>query len=39
LRDDLHLVPFVTVADGSRFLKTIIPSRKTTRDHKRRQSS
>ena len=34
----LHLVPFVTSADGSRFLKTIIPSRKATRDHKRRQS-
>lgn len=35
----LHLVPFVIAADGSRFLKTIIPSRKVTRDHKRRQSS
>ncbi len=35
----LHLVPFVTSADGSRFLKTIIPSRKATRDYKRRQSS
>ena len=34
----LHLVPFVTSADGSRFLKTIIPSRKATRDHRRRQS-
>ena len=34
----LYLVPFVTSADGTRFLKTIIPSRKATRDHKRRQS-
>ena len=34
----LHLVPFVISVDGSRFLKTIIPSRKATRDHKRRQS-
>ena len=33
----LHLVPYVASADGSRFLKTIIPSRKATRDHKRRQ--
>lgn len=33
----LHLVPFVITADGSRFLKTIIPSRKATRDHKRRR--
>ena len=30
--------PFVISVDGSRFLKTIIPSRKATRDHKRRQS-
>ena len=35
----LHLVPFVTSTDGSRFLKTIIPSRKAPRDYKRRQSS
>ena len=35
----LYLVPFVTSADGTRFLKTIIPSRKATRDHKRRQLS
>ena len=35
----LYLVPFVTSADGTRFLKTIIPSRKATRDHKRRKSS
>ena len=35
----LYLVPFVTEADGTRFLKTIIPSRKATRDYHRRQSS
>ena len=35
----LYLVPFVTDTDGTRFLKTIIPSRKATRDHPRRQSS
>ncbi len=29
----VHLVPFVTEADGTRFLKTIIPSRKATRDY------
>ena len=34
-----HLVPFVTVTDGMRFLKTIIPSRKATRDYQRRRSS
>ena len=32
-----HLVPFVTQPDGSLFLKTIIPSRKATRDYRRRQ--
>ena len=32
----LHLVPFVTQADGTRFLKTIIPSRKSMRDYRRR---
>ena len=30
---------YKTEADGSRFLKTIIPSRKATRDYQRRQSS
>lgn len=35
----LYLVPFVTGADGTRFLKTIIPSRKATRDYKRRRPS
>ena len=32
----LHLVPFVKQADNTRFLKTIIPSRKATRDYRRR---
>ena len=32
----LHLVPYVTQADGTRFLKTIIPSRKSMRDYRRR---
>ena len=31
----VHLVPFVTQADGLRFLKTIIASRKATRDYSR----
>ena len=33
----IYLVPFVTEADGSRFLKTVIPSRKATRDYRRGQ--
>ena len=35
----IHLVPFVTQTDGTRFLKTIIPSRKATRAYRRRQLS
>ena len=35
----IHLVPFVKQADGVRFLKTIIPSRKATRDYGRRVQS
>ena len=35
----LHLVPFVIERDGVRFLKTIIPSRKATRDYRRRRPS
>ena len=35
----VHLVPFVTEADGMRFLKTIIPSRKATRGYLRRRQS
>ncbi|MCY3749316.1 MAG: BrnT family toxin [Chloroflexi bacterium] len=34
----IHLVPFVIGSDGTRFLKTIIPSRKATRDYRRRRS-
>ena len=34
----LYLVPFVTDTDGTRFLKTVIPSRKATRDHPKRRS-
>ena len=39
IEGDVHLVPFVTEADGTdgtRFLKTIIPSRRATRDYRRR---
>ena len=36
LDDYLHLVLFVTQADGTRFLKTIIPSRKSMREYRRR---
>ena len=35
----IYLVPFVTQPDGTRFLKTIIPSRKATRDYQRRRTS
>ena len=33
----VHLVPFVIQPNGTRFLKTIIPSRKATREYRRRQ--
>ena len=33
IQEYIHLVPFVIQADGARFLKTIIPSRKATRDY------
>ena len=39
IEDYIYLVPFVTEADGTRFLKTIIPSRKATRDYQRRKPS
>ena len=39
IEEYIHLVPFVTEADGTRFLKTIIPSRKATRDYRRRSST
>ncbi len=32
----IYLVPFIKQTDGRRFLKTIIPSRKATRDYLRR---
>ena len=35
----IHLVPCVMQTDGTRFLKTIIPSRKATRDYRRRRST
>ena len=35
----LYLVPFVTGSDGTRFLKTIIPSRKATRHYRTRRLS
>lgn len=39
INEYVHLVPFVTQRDGSFFLKTIIPSRKATRDYIRRRPS
>ncbi len=33
VQEYIHLAPFVIQADGARFLKTIIPSRKATRDY------
>ena len=33
----LYLVPFVAQSDGTSFLKTIIPSRKATRDYRGRR--
>ncbi len=35
----IHLVPFVTQTDGTRFLKTVIPSRKAARTYRRSQPS
>ena len=35
--ETIHLVPVVTRADGTRFLETIIPSRKATKAYRRRQ--
>lgn len=37
IEEYIYLVPFVTEVDGTRFLKTIIPSRKATRDYQRRR--
>ena len=33
----LHLVPYIAQEDDARFLKTIIPSRKATRDYRGRR--
>ena len=35
--ETIYLVPFVIQNDGTRFLRTIIPSRKAMRDYGRRQ--
>ena len=39
IEEYIYLVPFVKEKDGTRFLKTIIPSRKATRDYLRRKPS
>ena len=39
IEEYVYLVPFVTEKDGTRFLKTIIPSRKATRDYLGRKQS
>lgn len=39
IEEYIYLGPFVTRPDGSRFLKTIIPSRKATRDYRKKRSS
>ena len=39
IEEYVYLVPFVTEEDGTRFLKTIIPSRRATRDYLRRRTS
>jgi len=33
----IYLVPFVIQTDGTRLLRTIVPSRKAMRDYRRRQ--
>ena len=38
IHEYVHLIPFVIQPNGTRFLKTIIPSRKATRDYGRRQT-
>lgn len=35
LQGYIYLVPFVTEPNGTRFLKTVIPSRRATRDYRR----
>jgi uncharacterized DUF497 family protein len=39
VQEYIHLVPFVIQADGARFLKPIIPSRKATGDYWRMRPS
>jgi len=39
IEDYVYLVPFVTEGGGTRFLKTIIPSRKATREYLGRKQS
>ena len=39
IEEYVYLVPFVTETDGTRFLNTIIPSRKATRDYLGRKHS
>ena len=39
IEEYVYLVPFVTEIDGTRFLKTNIPSRKATRDYLGRKHS
>ena len=39
IEDYVYLVPCVTEGDGTRFLKTIIPSRKATREYLGRKQS
>ena len=39
IEEYVYLVPFVTEEDGTRFLKTVIPSRKATRDYLGRRQS
>ncbi len=37
LNDFAYVVPFVVQTDGKHFLKTVVPSRKATRDYLRRR--
>ena len=39
IEEYVYMVPFVTQEDGTRFLKTIIPSRKATREYLGRKRS
>ena len=37
IEEHIYLVPFVPQTDGTRFLKTIIPSRKATKEYGRKR--